>query len=93
MQSPFRTRAQTWGFILVSIAVVAGSVASIVVAEMFMPQNPAGQQGIITFYRAFSPMILVWSLLGTWAWFAMPQKPVIARMSAEAGRDVDGTAR
>ncbi|QDT02810.1 hypothetical protein K227x_11880 [Rubripirellula lacrimiformis] len=58
----------------ISIAVVVACIASIVVADVFMPKNAAGQEGVVTFYRCFTPMIVVWSLLGMGAYWAMPSR-------------------
>ncbi|TWU63462.1 hypothetical protein V7x_52020 [Crateriforma conspicua] len=37
-----------------------------------MPNNVAGRKGVVVFYRTFTPMIVVWSLLASWAYFSMP---------------------
>ena len=73
--SLFKTRLQAIGFLAVSVLVASGCVASIVVAELFMPDNAAGQEGVATFYRCFTPLLVVWSLLGIAAFLAMPAKP------------------
>ena len=41
------------------ICVLAG-IGAIAVAEMFMPENQAGQQAVLTFYRAFAPWAFFW---------------------------------
>ena len=72
--NPFKSRPQAIAFMCVSVAVVIASIASIVVADVFMPDNLAGQSGVVTFYRCLTPMIVVWAVLGVWAYFSMPER-------------------
>lgn len=74
--NPFKSRLQSILFMCVSAAVVFACIASIVVVDVFMPDNLAGQQSIVTFYQCFTPMIVVWAVLGVWAYFRMPERGV-----------------
>ncbi|WP_150122705.1 hypothetical protein [Rhodopirellula islandica] len=74
MPNPFKTRVQCIAFLGVCVAVGFSCAASIAVAEIFMPENAAGQQGVATFYRTFTPMAVVWTLLGIWAHACMPPR-------------------
>lgn len=72
--NPIKSRLQTVVFMCVSAAIVLACIASIVVADLFMPDNLTGQQGVATFYRCFTPMIVVWAVLGAWAYFRIPER-------------------
>lgn len=40
-------------------------VASIGIAEAFMPVNVHGRRGVLTFYRSFVPGLLIWGGVAT----------------------------
>ncbi|APZ96826.1 hypothetical protein [Fuerstiella marisgermanici] len=83
--NPFKTRPQAIAFMCVSASVVLACLASIVVADVFMPDNLAGQKGVATFYRCFTPMIVVWSVLGVWAYLSMPERASQKSPATSAG--------
>lgn len=37
-------------------------------AEIYMPKNPHGQEAILTFYRSFGPWALFWLMGGAVTW-------------------------
>ncbi|QDU93285.1 hypothetical protein [Lignipirellula cremea] len=83
--NPFKSRTQAIAFMCVSAAIVFACLASIVVADVFMPDNLAGQRGVVTFYRCFTPMIVVWAVLGAWAYFSMPERAVHKSQEVQGG--------
>jgi hypothetical protein len=50
----------------VGLAMCAMCLAAIGVAETFMPENLAGQKGVITFYRWFGASFLCWGAVVAW---------------------------
>lgn len=48
------------------ITIVVLCLASIIVAEWFMPENAAGRQGVITFYRVFGTFALIEGITCAW---------------------------
>jgi len=86
--NPFKTRLQAIAFVCVGVAVVLACVVSIAVAEGFMPENVAGQKGVVTFYRTFTPMIVVWSVLASWAYFNMPPRSCCDDLPADNHVDI-----
>ncbi|MDM4016797.1 hypothetical protein [Roseiconus lacunae] len=79
--NPFQTRRQAITFICVSLSIVIACVASLAVAEWYMPENEAGRQGVKTFYRTMTPMLSIWSAMGVWAFWKMPPRQREARAS------------
>jgi hypothetical protein len=53
------------------IAMIVLGLASIGIAERFMPANGLGRQGIVTFYRSFGPFILSWTVISAWAYVGL----------------------
>lgn len=56
-----------WFFIPFSAAAILG-VAGIITAELLMPRNPAGLEGLATIYRYIGTMTLFWGALAFWSW-------------------------
>lgn len=86
--NPFKTRLQAIAFVCVGVTVVLACVASIAVADAFMPENVAGQKGVVTFYRTFTPMIVVWSVLASWAYFNMPPRSCCDELPTDNDGDI-----
>ncbi|MBN2294186.1 MAG: hypothetical protein JXM70_17295 [Pirellulales bacterium] len=47
-------------FLGVGLLMVTIGIGSICTAEMLMPDNAAGQRGVLIFYRSFCPFVCVW---------------------------------
>ncbi|TWT72598.1 hypothetical protein [Crateriforma conspicua] len=86
--NPFKTRQQAIAFICVGVAVVLLCVASIAIAESFMPNNLAGRRGVVIFYRTFTPMTVVWSLLASWAYFNIPPRSCSGELASDDEGDI-----
>lgn len=62
------TRRGALAFFWIAMGCVLLSAASIITAEVFMPDNPQGERGILSFYRSFTPWALFWLVGGAVAW-------------------------
>ena len=62
--------SKTHARVLLGVAVVmcALCITAIIVAEIFMPDNAAGQKGVLAFYRAFGPFLLIGCVHAGWAY-------------------------
>lgn len=61
----FLNRKHAWALFGVGVMLAVLCVASIGVAEAFMPDNVHGRRGVLTFYRSFGPGLLVWGGVAT----------------------------
>jgi len=62
------TRRAALIFFWIAMGCFLLGVASIVMAEIYMPKNPHGQDAILTFYRSFGPWALFWLMGGAVTW-------------------------
>ena len=62
--SPTHARVLFW----LSVVMCVITLCTIGAAELFMPENLAGQRGVLTFYRVFGGCLVVESFLGGWAY-------------------------
>lgn len=66
-QKSFSKLNYWWFFIPFSMAAILG-VAGIVTAELLMPRNPAGLEGLAAIHRDIGTMTLIWGILAFWSW-------------------------
>lgn len=62
------TRRAASLFVWISMVCVLLGIASIMIAEIYMPKNAHGETAILTFYRSFGPFTLFWLIGGCIAW-------------------------
>lgn len=62
------TRRAASVFVWISVGCVFLGIASIMIAEIYMPKNAHGEAAILTFYRAFGPFTLFWMIGASIAW-------------------------
>jgi hypothetical protein len=51
----------------VSIAMCAMAISAICAAELLMPDNVHGRNGVLTFYRVFGPCLVIEAAVAVWA--------------------------
>ena len=51
----------------VSIAMCAMAISAIGAAELLMPDNIGGRNGVLAFYRAFGPCLVIEAAVAVWA--------------------------
>jgi len=62
------TRRAASLFVWISMVCVLLGIASIMIAEIYMPKNAHGEAAILTFYRSFGPFTLFWMIGASIAW-------------------------
>lgn len=67
MKSDSLPRKQHWVFLTVFSLCALLGFGSLLVGELFLPDNPGGNQGRLAMYRSLGMMSVIWLSIAIWS--------------------------